>query len=401
MLKSLKKNFFLKLTTFAFMIVVSGFNTSGLMPVFGIAMLVVALLYGPTKIVLNFKAIPLELKLLNIWVVWALITGLLVSSNIEFFFAHFSTTATLILALNVVYLIMVYDPSIIKAFAVALIITGIIQFLAINLGWQNAEHIGKEREYGLEGNPNSLGLKMVYATFGLFFLFGHKVKKIIPLIFIATLSVVFFQIILLSGSRKSVISFGVLVVTLIAITLVNSQKNISFGKLLIYLLPVTIAGVLIAPTLLEGSIVAERFNALEEGGGIEGDIRYTMYQFGLELFYDNPIAGVGLNNYKEFFYTGQYSHSDYVETLASTGLVGFVIYQSAFLVLIFKSLKGFLKKGIDKGSRFNLGLSFSGVVLLKIIAFGIILYTSPSAMLIFISLVFIGNNTFKEILIRK
>jgi len=383
------------------MIVVLGFNTSGLMPVFGIVMLAVALLYGPTKIVLNFKAIPMELKLLNIWLVWSLVTGLLVSSNIESFFGHFNTTSTLILALNVVYLIMVYDPYIIKALAVALIITGIIQFLAINLGWQNAEHIGKEREYGLEGNPNSLGLKMVYATFGLFFLFGHKVKKIIPLIFITALSVIFFQIILLSGSRKSVISFGVLVVTLVTITMVNSQKKISLGKLLVYLIPMTIAGVLVVPVFLEGSIVAERFSELAESGGVQGDIRFTMYQFGLELFYDHPIAGVGLNNYKEFFYTGQYSHSDYVESLASTGLVGFVIYQLAFLLLIFKSLKGFLKKGIDKASRFNLGLSFTGGTLLKIIAFGIILYTSSSAMLIFVGLVFIQNNTFKQMNNKK
>lgn len=396
MLKSLKKNLFLKLTTFAFMIVVLGFNTSGLMPVFGIAMLAVALLYGPKKIVLNFKAIPMELKLLNIWLVWSLVTGLLVSTSIESFFVHFNTSALLILALNVVYLIMVYDPSIIKSLAVALVITGIIQYLAINFGWQNAEHIGKEREYGLEGNPNSLGLKMVYATFGLFFLFGHKVKKIIPLIFITALSVIFFQIILLSGSRKSVISFGVLVVTLVTLTIANSQKKISLGKLLGYLIPVAIAGVLVVPVFLEGTIAAERFNALEKSGGVQGDIRFTMYQFGLELFYDNPIVGVGLNNYKEYFYTGQYSHSDYVESLASTGLVGFVIYQSAFLILIFKSLKGFLKKGIDKITRFNLGLSFAGSLLLKIIAFGIILYTSPSAMLIFVGLVFIRNNTFKQ-----
>lgn len=54
------------------------------------------------------------------------------------------------------------------------------------------------------------------------------------------------------------------------------------------------------------------------------------------MFYSNPLTGVGWFQYRVLFWTGQYSHSDYIETLASTGLVGFILYQSWYCILVIR-----------------------------------------------------------------
>src|SRR5690606_6770689 len=211
---------------------------------------------------------------------------------------------------------------------------------------------------------------------------GRSIRKLPVLLVVIGISYLFFQIILLSGSRKSVISFGIIVVALMAITMLNNQKKVNFTKLLLYMLFPLIVVSIVGSTLLEGSVVAERFENLEESGGVQENIRFTMYQFGLELFYDNPFFGVGLNNYKEHFFEGMYSHSDYIESLTSTGLLGFLLYQSAYVILLYKSFRLFFSGRIDKDTRFKIGFVLIGVMVLKIIGMGIILYLSPSAMLI-------------------
>ena len=67
------------------MIIACAFNTSGLMPISGLLLLIVSFFYNPAKIILNIKAIPLEIKLINLWALWAFITGIVVSINFDVF----------------------------------------------------------------------------------------------------------------------------------------------------------------------------------------------------------------------------------------------------------------------------------------------------------------------------
>ena len=144
------------------MIIACAFNTSGLMPISGLLLLIVSFFYNPAKIILNIKAIPLEIKLINLWALWAFITGIVVSINFDVFLTQFLNFLSLLLSINLIYLIYKYDSQIIYFFFIAVFLTGIIQIMGINYGFQSDEFLLKEREYGLENNPNSLGLKMVY-----------------------------------------------------------------------------------------------------------------------------------------------------------------------------------------------------------------------------------------------
>jgi O-antigen ligase len=210
--------------------------------------------------------------------------------------------------------------------------------------------------------------------------------KVFAYILVIVLLVIFFNIILDSGSRKSAISFFIVISFTIASYLTNNSNKFDFKRIAIIVSIIGFIAFLVTPILIEGTILEERFEQQEDRGGLEGDIRYKMYTFGFQLFMDHPVLGVGFDNYKEYFPTKLYSHSDYIESLTSTGFVGFILYQLPFFMIIFKAITiaGYLT---DKKIRFYAIMCFVGVIVIKVIGLGIILYnTSPSAMIIFASL---------------
>jgi len=88
--------------------------------------------------------------------------------------------------------------------------------------------------------------------------------------------------------------------------------------------------------------VLHRFGALEEG--IENAdsrvgstaIRIYLAKLGLQAFMDNPIIGVGVNNFM-IYSGGIYSHNNYIELLAGLGIVGFIIFYSMHIFVLYKA----------------------------------------------------------------
>ena len=57
--------------------------------------------------------------------------------------------------------------------------------------------------------------------------------------------------------------------------------------------------------------------------------RRDLIRGGLELFYDNPLTGIGLENSRLFLPT--YTHNHFVELLASMGVIGFFLFSLFYL----------------------------------------------------------------------
>ena len=99
---------------------------------------------------------------------------------------------------------------------------------------------------------------------------------------------------------------------------------------------IVVAAAIVATYFLYDFVVhhtylGERFQTtINEGGDVQ---RFGMYTRGIELFLENPVAGIGFGQFQEVSGFEEYSHSDYIEVLSSTGIVGFVLYFSIFLVL--------------------------------------------------------------------
>lgn len=74
--------------------------------------------------------------------------------------------------------------------------------------------------------------------------------------------------------------------------------------------------------------------------------RVYMIQFGLKVFYQHPIFGIGFGNVREvvsgILSEYKYLHNNYVELLACGGMLGFVLYYAIY-IKIFRNIKYILK----------------------------------------------------------
>lgn len=68
-----------------------------------------------------------------------------------------------------------------------------------------------------------------------------------------------------------------------------------------------------------------------------GDVkRIQMIEYGLQKWLDSPVIGYGFDSFKQYNYlecTGKrmYSHNNYVEVLFDLGIIGFILYYSAYV----------------------------------------------------------------------
>jgi O-antigen ligase len=73
--------------------------------------------------------------------------------------------------------------------------------------------------------------------------------------------------------------------------------------------------------------------------------RIWLYQRAMEVALENPLIGIGLDNFRDQTGTqigqriGTYTHSNYMEVLVSTGLVGFLIYFSIYWLWLRKLIR--------------------------------------------------------------
>ncbi|RZK22074.1 MAG: O-antigen ligase family protein, partial [Flavobacterium sp.] len=381
----LKHNLLLKICLTVLIVFAVGFAETGFLPALVIlTLLAFFVAIKPSRSLRFIRQYPIEMHLLNVWLLFSFATGFFISANLDNFFEGIGRTFFYIFICNFIAIILLNRIELINYIIAGLLNAGILQVLSVHLGYgaEYAERTG--RAVGLNSNPNSLGLKMVYASAAAVFFLLLRKNRIIFLIISIALLIAFFQVILLSGSRKALLSMGIVLLVFIPLYFTKNSPRLNLKLILIAPAVFCISAILayyFLPTLLEGTVVGDRIDMGNERGGVEGDIRYTMYQFGLELFYDHPLVGVGFNNFRNYFFTGQYSHSDYVESLSNTGLIGFLLYQSVYLILFIKMLKLFFNSK-DRYTRLYSAMGILFIITLKVIGAGVILFNTPTPLVV-------------------
>ena len=93
---------------------------------------------------------------------------------------------------------------------------------------------------------------------------------------------------------------------------------------------------------MEGMIALFKGNTLEVDSSALS--RAMMIQSALTVFYDNPIFGVGLDNFR-FFNAVRvtYAHNNFVEIAADLGILGLIAYYWIFVYIVFDYLKKYKK----------------------------------------------------------
>ena len=135
----------------------------------------------------------------------------------------------------------------------------------------------------------------------------------------------------LSGSKKA------LIVAAVSIFLIVVFRNPDYRKILIGLLVGTVLIVLMIFAVYKIPVLYtaigkrfERMFAALQGTGRDGSTatRLRLIGYAWNTFKSYPILGVGLDAFRHLNPQGLYAHNNYLELLASLGILGFLIYYS-------------------------------------------------------------------------
>jgi len=197
---------------------------------------------------------------------------------------------------------------------------------------------------GTVGNPNALSVVMIISIFvSIVYLTKYKEKSNVFLYYYQYINIILaLYLIIMTVSRKGIV-FGF---ALVLLQVLVSMKDVkSFFRLII----IGVIGFFIFAnfTNLDDlwalyDKVIYRFTVLNEGlahtdshAGSTG-IRLYLAEIGLELFKNNPLIGVGVNNFRTYSPGGLYSHNNYVELLAGVGLIGTMAFYSIYIFIFQK-----------------------------------------------------------------
>ena len=292
------------------------------------------------------KQPPSEMIIQSVWVVWAGVTGICVADNIYEFWKVLRVAAQVLILMWVVYGLITIWPEMVHALFAGLLAGSMILMGSAFTGEAQLQQEVDGRVMGITSNPNNLALYLTIIFVLAFWYWGELAAKkkwwrflLLPYWAISIVTIV------MSGSRKSLIGIAGIIMIWIgwASTLKTTPVRV-FIRVLTMAIMLAIA-FMILPKVLEDTNVGKRFANFYDkgngsiGGALEDNVRYQMYQDGWNMTLENPVFGVGLGNFGQHFWTGQYSHSNYMEPLATTGFPGFILYQSFYAILLFKSLR--------------------------------------------------------------
>lgn len=239
-----------------------------------------------------------------------------------------------------------------KYFQIALWLFVIGGFVCTLYGFFDPAQVG-ERFQGALGQPNGYALTMtprVPIALALLRIDRTFWKKIILVIMLITIA----YGIILSGSRG-----GLLSVSLALILFAIFQKNKVSGLVLISI--IFALGLLIMPQDIKTRTGLNGASPSSDLGN-STDRRLTYQVYGVELFEENPILGIGLDGFAEAYAQSEYrflihtqelrvAHNSYLEIATGTGVIGLVsflgILASAIILVLKYSQKKYMGASSD------------------------------------------------------
>lgn len=289
-------------------------------------------------------SIPIEIRIALVFIMVTLFIGPF-SINPEGFIAGHLTIFQLVVFAIIAHNIMLRSDINVAIDALMCGCLIVIVHL-IAMGGTDARRIA-----GLMGNANVFGMTLGFAIC----LMGYRMTTVSASTkpFLISLILLFGYFMMRSGSRKAVL---IVVVVLLVLTLIallkglvkGSQRNLLVGVACV----IIFTGVLVplAQTDVMSKRIGNLFQAVlhqnvyvtGEGSLIE---RWNFVVAGYQIFSNSPLLGVGSNQYRFAVLNYNpslretYSHSNYIEVLANHGLVGFVVFYSIYVVMLYKVLK--------------------------------------------------------------
>lgn len=163
-------------------------------------------------------------------------------------------------------------------------------------------------------------------------------------------------LIIQTGSRKGVL-LALIVIALFTFKL--DEKTFSFSYVTAFTIPLLFSFLLMFFNLDYLSTVHssfERFydltqvniNDVTDSSSGDSSSRWRLIFIieGFNLFLNNPITGIGLDNFKTIFSVELYSHNNFIELLSTLGSVGLILYYLFYFILFKPIMKQQLMFGM-------------------------------------------------------
>jgi O-antigen ligase len=224
-----------------------------------------------------------------------------------------------------------------------------------------------ERFTSINENPNGLAFQLLVGFISVLFFFNRT--NLFGKGVVGLLAILFFYNIAISGSRKAMIAYVLIFFCFIFFSF-PAKKSI------FYFFVVSMIGLFAGSylfSLVSDTAVVQRFYKLTDNAGA-ADIRTQLYKEAFNAFADNPLFGIGLDNFRLYSSSGLYAHSNYMELLADTGLVGFCIYYLMYVKVWMGGRKIRRLESQSEQSLFLSGLFKCVIILFLIIGAGSVQY---------------------------
>ncbi len=320
--------------------------------------------------------IPTEVVLYVAFVAWGALTGFLLATNQSLVVGYAKLLSQeLVLAFALAqYVRERGTPTFV--FLLLLVVPLCLFWYARSTGQlataQEGGRGGSWRMTSFLANSNAVATLCLYGAFSVAYFLWNRKKQ--GLVFWPLLALPFIASSLVaSGSRKNLLVVGVFALMWALLTY-GRAKNSRVRSVLL-LLTVVAALYVAGRFVVESTRVGERFRQAS-GDRYGSRVRYNLYAEGWEMFVQSPIQGVGLGNFVAHSSTGQYAHSDLMEVLATTGIVGFLLYFSIYLVL-WSRLRRVLASHPDPTSRYMAGLYQAAILSLLVLGLGTPNFLNP------------------------
>lgn len=293
--------------------------------------------------------IPCITLLLIFFYVWCLIGALananIISSIVSRVFTLVLLFAVMLLMYNYLYYTRNLDNILVCMYVAGVIFAIYVVFAEGGLATYVQGILVGRRMGASIANVNSIGLNLCfsYASGCYFFCQKKKISILIPLVPI-------FFVAAGTGSRKVMlflIGFSALFV-FFYIQLTTKKHSISRFKKFCGIALLAIATVLFIASTGIFDTTIERFSSMfdvsrtgqiRDGSANE---RANMIKIGLISFTDKPFWGYGLTGSgiitQRYLGWNTYLHNNYVEILASSGIIGFILYYGFYAYLLIKML---------------------------------------------------------------
>lgn len=221
--------------------------------------------------------------------------------------------------------------------------TGVVMTISMIVaygGVGNLLHLMREgyRLGGIVNNANDVGMALSLASVVAFFLFlNKKYWNIFPAIVFAITSMA-------TGSRKVVIMLALggflSVISLLDFSKGKGKRNtliLSSSLLFIVLCFVMLFTVPAFLNMKTRFLTMLNSLAGKAGGDGSTDTRMEMIKVGWNTFKSHPFLGLGIGT-SSLLGFNTYLHNNFIEILASLGLLGFMLYYSIYVVSFFRAI---------------------------------------------------------------